>query len=233
MSWTRYCQSVVRYPQFGFSIDFSRMDLDDAFLSSMQPKIVKAFTDIAAIEAGAIANPDEKRMVGHYWLRNAALAPNEEIRKSITEPLAALKSFAEKVHTGSVKTPSGGSFKQILLIGIGGSALGPQLVNDAIGHGAKLPIHFFDNTDPAGIERTLDQLKPIGLASTLVLIISKSGGTAETRNGMLEAKAAFEKAGLNFGPHAVAVTGEGSTLDKYATAQGFITRFPMEDSATR
>jgi len=229
MSWNRYCQSVVRYPQFGFSIDFSRMDLDSAFLDSMQPKIAKAFTDIAALESGAIANPDEKRMVGHYWLRNAALAPNEEIRQAITAPLAALKDFAEKVHTGGVKTPAGGSFKQLLLIGIGGSALGPQLVNDALGHGARLPIHFLDNTDPAGIERVLKDLEPIGLASTLVMVISKSGGTAETRNGMLEAKAAFERAGLAFGPHAVAVTGEGSTLDKFATAQGFITRFPMED----
>ncbi len=62
-----------------------------------------------------------------------------------------------------------------------------------------------------------------------MLIISKSGGTPETRNGMLEAKAAFDKAGIDFGKHAVAVTGEGSKLDRYATEQGFITRFPMED----
>ena len=54
------------------------------------------------------------------------------------------------------------------------------------------------------------------IASTLVIVISKSGGTKETRNGMLEAKAHFEKAGLDFGKHAVAVTGVGSDLDKYA-----------------
>ena len=230
MSWTRYCQSVIRYPQLGFSIDLSRMDVDDAFLASMQPKIEKAFANIAATERGEIVNPDEQRMVGHYWLRNAALAPTEAIRKSITEPLAALKDFAEKVHTGQVTTPTGGQFKQLLLIGIGGSALGPQLVNDAIGHGAKLPIAFFDNTDPAGIERVLRDLSNgPGLDKTLVLVISKSGGTAETRNGMLEAKAAYEAAGLNFGKHTVAITGEGSKLDQYATAEGFITRFPMED----
>lgn len=229
MSWTRYCQSVIRYPQFGFSIDFSRMDVDDAFLAGMQPKIAKAFTDIAALEAGEIVNPDEQRMVGHYWLRNPSLAPTEALRKAVTEPLTALKDFAEQVHTGQVKAPDGGVFKQILLIGIGGSALGPQLVNDALGHSAKLPIFFFDNTDPAGMDRVISDLKKIGLNRTLVLVISKSGGTAETRNGMLEAKAAYESAGLQFGPHAVAVTGEGSKLDQYATAQKFLTRFPMED----
>ena len=88
MSWTRYCQSVIRYPQLGFSIDFSRMDVDDAFVASMQQKIDKAFANIAALERGEIVNPDEQRMVGHYWLRNAALAPNEAIRKSITEPIS-------------------------------------------------------------------------------------------------------------------------------------------------
>ncbi|BCU79051.1 glucose-6-phosphate isomerase [Luteolibacter sp. LG18] len=229
MSWTRYCQSVIRYPQFGFSIDLSRMDVDDAFLSAMQPKIAKAFTDIAALEAGEIVNPDEQRMVGHYWLRNADLAPTDALRKAITEPLSDLKDFAEKVHTGQVSPPCGGVFKQILLIGIGGSALGPQLVNDAIGHGAKVPIFFFDNTDPAGIDRVISDLKEVGLNRTLVLVISKSGGTAETRNGMLEAKAAYEAAGLNFGRHTVAVTGLGSKLDQYAIDQKFLARFPMED----
>ena len=229
MSWTRYCQSVIRYPKLGFSIDFSLMDIEDSFYATMQPKIDKAFAGIAELESGAIANPDEQRMVGHYWLRNAALAPNEEIRKQITEPLKSLKKFAEKVHTGQVTPPSGGQFEQLLLIGIGGSALGPQLVNDALGANAKLPIHFFDNTDPTGMDRVLAKLKKKGLAKTLVMVISKSGGTAETRNGMLEAKAAYEAAGLNFGKHAIAITGEGSKLDAYSTAQGFIAKFPMED----
>jgi glucose-6-phosphate isomerase len=229
MSWTRYCQSVIRYPQFGFSIDFSMMGGDEATLSAMQGNIDRAFKDMQALESGAIANPDEQRMVGHYWLRNPELAPNETIRKQITEPLAALKDFADKIHTGRVTTPGGGSFTQILLIGIGGSALGPQLVNDALGHGARLPIHFLDNTDPSGIDRVIDQLRQTGLAQTLVLVISKSGGTAETRNGMLEIKAAYEADGLDFGKYAVAITGDGSKLYNYAKEQGFLTIFPMED----
>jgi glucose-6-phosphate isomerase len=229
MSWQSYNQSLVRYPQFGFSLDLSLMDIEPSQVAALQPRIAKAFTDMVAVEAGEIMNPDEGRMVGHYWLRNASLAPTEEIRRSITEPLDDLKRFAKKIHTGAITSPTAGNFQQLLLIGIGGSALGPQLVTEAIGQKAKLPLHFFDNTDPAGMDTVIAGLAHIGLAKTLVLVISKSGGTAETRNGMLEAKAAFEAAGLDFGLHAVAVTGTGSKLDQFAKQQHFITTFPMED----
>ena len=164
------------------------MDIAPSDVAVLAPKIHKAFADMVAVEAGAIANPDEGRMVGHYWLRNADLAPNEQLKKAIVGPIAALKAFAEKIHNGTVQPPSGGCFEQVLLIGIGGSALGPQLVSEAIGQNARLPLAFFDNTDPAGMDSVLAKLSKIGLAKTLVLVISKSGGTAETRNGMLEAK---------------------------------------------
>ncbi|MES2659382.1 MAG: glucose-6-phosphate isomerase [Verrucomicrobiota bacterium] len=229
MSWQSYNQSLVRYPQFGFSLDLSLMDIEPSQVAALQPKIAKAFADMDALEDGKIVNPDEGRMVGHYWLRNASLAPTEEIHRSITEPLQDLKRFAEKIHTGAITPPTGGNFKQVLLIGIGGSALGPQLVTEAIGQNARLPLHFFDNTDPAGMDTVIAGLSKTGLDRTLVLVISKSGGTAETRNGMLEAKAAYEAAGLDFGRHAVAVTGTGSKLDQFATQNHFITTFPMED----
>ena len=229
MSWQSYNQSLLRYPQHGFSLDLSLMDIEPSYIEALAPKIARAFADMVAVESGAIANPDEGRMVGHYWLRNAELAPTEELKKAITEPIAALKQFAENIHRGAIAPPSGGNFQQVLLIGIGGSALGPQLVSEAIGQNARLPLYFFDNTDPAGMDTVMAKLSTVGLAKTLVLVISKSGGTAETRNGMLEAKAAYEAAGLDFGHHAAAVTGTDSKLDQYAVAHHFIARFPMED----
>jgi glucose-6-phosphate isomerase len=229
MSWQSYNQSLVRYPKFGFSLDLSLMDIQPAEVIELKPRIEKAFADMVALESGAIANPDEGRMVGHYWLRNPALAPNDSLQRAITEPIDELKRFAEKIHTGAITAPTGGSFKQVLLIGIGGSALGPQLVSEAIGQNARLPLYFFDNTDPAGMDAVIAKLAVAGLDRTLVLVISKSGGTAETRNGMLEAKVAFENAGLDFGRHAAAVTGAGSKLDQYAVQNHFIARFPMED----
>ena len=91
-----------------------------------------------------------------------------------------------------------------------------------------MTIHFFDNTDPDGIARTLARLAG-KLDETLVLVMSKSGGTPETRNGMLEAAAAYEGAGLDFAQHAVAVTMAGSKLDKTAERESWLARFPMWD----
>ena len=67
------------------------------------------------------------------------------------------------------------------------------------------------------------------LNRTLCIVISKSGGTKETRNGMLIAKAAYEQAGLDFGLHAIATTMMGSDLDKFATQNRWLARFPMWD----
>ncbi len=104
-----------------------------------------------------------------------------------------------------------------MLIGIGGSALGPQFVANALGDPRtdKLKPYFFDNTDPDGMDRVLATIGK-NLGKTLCIVVSKSGGTKETRNGMLIAEAAYAKAGLHFGHHAVAVTTSGSDLSKYA-----------------
>ena len=228
MSFQTYSRQLLRYADLGISLDLSRMDIPAGFHQTMEEKIVKALADLAALEAGAIANPDEGRMVGHYWLRNPALAPNDELRAAITGPLAKLKAFAGKVHSGEIASPSGAPFTDLLIIGIGGSALGPQLMSSALGPQSKLTTWFFDNTDPDGMDRTLAAIgKQLG--TTLALVISKSGGTAETRNGMLEAKHAYETAGFNFAKHAVAITGPESTLDGIATDENWIERFPMDD----
>src|SRR4030095_16349401 len=95
---------------------------------------VKASLDaMAALEHGAEANPDEKRMVGHYWLRAPDRAPTAEIRASIESALAKVKKFAASVHDGHIHPEHGRLFRQVLVIGIGGSALGPELVADALG----------------------------------------------------------------------------------------------------
>ena len=73
--WQRYQDWLYYHSGLGLYLDISRMGFNDAFVATMKPKFDKAFKDMAALEAGAIANPDEHRMVGHYWLRNHDLAP--------------------------------------------------------------------------------------------------------------------------------------------------------------
>lgn len=228
-SWEHFQKYFIRYPDLGFSIDLSRSGLEGDFIESMRAQTDRAFNDMKKLEAGGIANPDETRMVGHYWLRNPGLAPSDEIRQHISDNITGIKTFAKAVHTGVIKTPSGQGFRHLLLIGIGGSALGPQLLAAALATPAPpLTLHFFDNTDPDGFDHTL---ATIGgeLAQTLVLVVSKSGGTAETRNGMLEAARAFKERNLPFAQHAVAITGENSQLDQKAASENWLNRFHMAD----
>jgi glucose-6-phosphate isomerase len=227
--WQRFQERYVEFPGIGLAIDLSRVDFPNDFFPRMEAKMQRAFQSMAELEKGAIANPDEKRMVGHYWLRNSALAPDAAIRAAIDETVAAVKTFAAEVHSGKA-AGANGPFKNLLTIGIGGSALGPQFVANALGQPTadKLKPFFFDNTDPDGIDRTLVQLGD-ALGRTLVVVISKSGGTPETRNGMLEAQAAWKRAGLDFTRHAVAVTGTGSAMDLTAQKERWLRRFPMWD----
>jgi glucose-6-phosphate isomerase len=227
--WQRFQQYFLYYRDLGFSLDISRMEFPDDFFEKMQPKIDNAFAAMRALEAGAIANPTEKRMVGHYWLRNPALAPTPEIRTEIEKTIKQIKTFAAGIHGGKITAENGKPFQRVLLIGIGGSALGPQFVSDALGsRNDPMDIFFFDNTDPDGFDRAFEEMSN-ELAQTLVVVVSKSGGTKETRNGMLEAEAKFKEKGLQFNKHAVAVTGPGSDLDNYAEENGWLARFPMHD----
>ena len=229
MNWSRFKSHFYHNAELGLSLDVSRIPFPDEFLATMAPRMEQAFADMAALENGAIANPDEQRMVGHYWLRAPRLAPTPELAGEISSTLTAIKAFAAKIHTGAVAGPKG-KFKNLLVIGIGGSALGPQFVTHALGRPRKdkLAVAFFDNTDPDGIDYVLAGLRG-QLAKTLVVVISKSGGTAETRNGMLEAIIAFKAAGLDHAKHFVAVTGVGSKLDAIATSENWLARFPMWD----
>jgi len=227
--WDRYRAWLYDEPSLGFRLDVSRIDMPDDQDRVMAADFARAFAAMAELERGAIANPDEQRMVGHYWLRAPELAPDPLIGEAIRATLEKILRFAAAVHGGEIRPPSADRFTEMLVVGIGGSALGPQLVADALGTDRDpMRFHALDNTDPDGMDRVFGRLG-VRLATTLVLVVSKSGGTPETRNGMLEAEAAYRRLGLALGPHAVAVTQEGSALDRHAREAGFLERFPMWD----
>lgn len=227
--WERFKKYHVHCPEIGLSLDVSRMQLDEAFLAKMEPRVQQALGEMTDLERGGVANADENRMVGHYWLRAPQLAPLRGITEAIENTLVKIERFAAAVAEGKIRGNKG-KFENLLVVGIGGSALGPQFVSRALfnpeGNGLKLC--FIDNTDPDGIDLVLGQLGKT-LSVTLCLVISKSGGTKETRNGMLEVKERYRKKELKFEQHAVAVTGEGSELDLLAEADGWLERFPMWD----
>jgi glucose-6-phosphate isomerase len=228
--WQRYQQYLCRVPALGLTLDVSRMRFEDGFIERMGPALSTTFAGMEALEKGAIANPDENRMVGHYWLRNPDLAPKPEIAAEIRKTVADIKAFAAGVHGGTIRPPKANRFTGVVCIGIGGSALGPMFVADALGDPAadRMRIDFIDNTDPDGIARVLRRLSG-RLPETLCVVASKSGGTPETRNGMLLVADAYRAAGLDFPRHAVAITMPGSRMDKTAAGEGWVARFPMYD----
>jgi glucose-6-phosphate isomerase len=227
--WNRFQSYFIRYNDLGISLDVSRMRFPDDLFSSLNARIRSSFESMTALEKGSIANPDEGRMVGHYWLRAPELSPSVDLNQIIGKTIADIHDFSRSIHQGTLKTPAGKTFKNVVVIGIGGSALGPQLVADALGTPAdKMKVYYLDNTDPDGIDRVFDHIGA-GIDETLCVVISKSGGTKETRNGMLEAKARYDKAGLAYSKFFVAVTGDDSELFKFATKEKWITLFPMWD----
>jgi len=150
--WKRYRHWLYDSRENGIRLDVSLMDLPEQLPELLAPQLEAAFDAMEALEGGALANPDEGRMVGHYWLRAPQLAPDTEIKEKIEQALQRIRTFSEAVHRD-------GRFSELLLIGIGGSALGPQFVAEALGgEHERMKAHFLDNTDPDGIDRLLQRL---------------------------------------------------------------------------
>ena len=214
-----------------WSLDASRLGIDEATLDALP--WAAAFAEMKDLEAGSIANSDEGRQVGHYWLRAPEIAPTVGLAGLIGNTLNAARALAADIREGRVTNEIGETFTEVLHIGIGGSQLGPALLIDALaedvdGTTAGLRIHFLDNTDPDGIQRTLGRLGD-DLQRTLVLVISKSGSTPEPRNGLLLTQQALKRAGLNGSRHLVAITGDGSKLHTIATDEQWVRILPLWD----
>jgi transaldolase/glucose-6-phosphate isomerase len=114
-----------------------------------------------------------------------------------------------------------GGFTDVLLLGMGGSSLGPEVFSETFGHRAGWPkLHVLDSTDPQQIA-TFAQA--VDLGKTLVIVSSKSGGTLEPN--ILKAyfwKRVSETVGAEkAGSHFVAVTDPGSHMQKVAEGDKF------------
>jgi glucose-6-phosphate isomerase len=212
----------------GFSISFAGMKFSDADLDGMADEFGRAKREMARVEAGEIKNPDENRQVTHFSDRKVYPSSKE---------FKAVEKFAEDVRTGKI-TGQGGHFSSLIVNGIGGSALGPQLMQFAVNgpywnelneadRDNNLKVYFLDNTDSAGFADVLAVIDP---ATTLVATVSKSGGTQETRNNMIALEDSYDEADVDFAKHAVAVTMKGSKLWKHAEEDSWLKVFEMAES---
>ena len=118
-SWNYFQQHCLQMTELGMSIDTSRMNAPNKLPYSLQENFSNAFEQMQELEKGAIANPDENQMVGHYWLRNSALAPTEKIQNQINSTLVNIEQFAEGIHQKKIKPQKSAQFRNVLSLGMG------------------------------------------------------------------------------------------------------------------
>ncbi len=112
-------------------------------------------------------------------------------------------------------TIKGSDMSHIVLLGMGGSSLAPEVLFNTFGQQEGFPaLLVLDSTDPARIQIVEDS---ITLDKTLFIVASKSGGTVETISFY---KYFYEKTGQN-GQQFIAITDEGSQLAQIATDNNF------------
>ena len=174
-----------------------------------------------AVDAAA-ADWTGNNKVDRFWQKDPSLWTNDGEEKwmgwiDIVEreqaDLGTLAELAADVQTGG--------FNTILLLGMGGSSLCPEVLAETFGQQDGFPsLHIVDSTDPAQVKAVRDKLD---LKQTLVVVSSKSGSTLEPNilkqyffEQMKDAVGADEA-----GSHFIAITDPGSNMEKVAKGDGF------------
>ena len=231
---SRVAQYSIPMP-FGMHYNYAAKQVDEAVLKNLQ-----ALADEQQLIAkykllldGDEINTGEKRKVLHQLARGQLgkdVAYNgKNMREFYLEQLAKVRSFAEAVHSGTITAPGGKPFTDVVQIGIGGSDLGPRALYLALKAWAekrnilKMNAHFISNVDPDDAAAVLSSLN---LATTLFILVSKSGTTLETLTNERFVGQFLKDAGLDPAKQMVAVTSETSPL---ANSSAYLASFYMDD----
>ncbi len=135
------------------------------------------------------------------------LALPESMRSRVGE----LRAFADKAKSDG--------FRHVVLLGMGGSSLAPEVFQRTFGNGSGYPeLLVLDSTHPAAV-RSVE--KRIDLARTLFLVSSKSGTTTETNSFFYYFWHKLAQAKGEPGQHFVAITDPGTPLDKLGRKRKF------------
>ena len=180
---------------------------------------------------GDIINATEKRAVLHTALRvpkdyTIKVAGNNVIPE-IFAVKEKIKTFSDRVISGTLKGYTGKPFTDIVNIGIGGSDLGPVMITEALEYYKNhLNVHFISNVDGDHVHQRLKRLHP---ETTLFIVVSKSFGTQETLSNAITARNWFTQQASSevVGKHFVAVSSNvQKTIDFGIDAENI---FPIWD----
>jgi len=163
----------------GMRLDWSKTHLDDALLG-----IFETLADAsgfgaarAALFDGGIVNPTERRPATHGALRGSGSEADVEEAEAL---LARMGMLVDAIHKGAL-----GEINHLIHIGIGGSALGPDLAVDALTRDLKLvDVHVVSNIDGLALEQAFAACDP---QTTLIAVASKTFTTTETMTNAMSA----------------------------------------------
>ncbi len=180
----------------GVHFDFAKLAVSADILAALLARAVDA--DLsgwrARLFAGEIVNPSENRAATHIAERGMGAAADNA---AAAQGQAAMQVLIDRLR--------GEDITDIIHIGIGGSALGPALLVDALGRDGDGPnIHIVSNIDGEALARAFAQCD---VARTRLVIVSKTFTTTETTTNAAAAIAWLAAAGIS-DPHGrcVAVT---------------------------
>ncbi len=179
-----------------------------------------------------LADFERKDVVNRIWHKDYTIwkpDPTEirdrlgwlQITDKMVEQIPSLEAFAQEVHEAG--------FHHVVLLGMGGSSLGPEVLRQTFGSAAGYPtLAVVDSTAPASLEAVT---KSIEIRHTLFLVSSKSGTTTETLSFyryfhcLVTQEVGEDQAGFNF----VAITDADTPLARLAEQTGFRRVFTNPD----
>lgn len=202
----------------GIFYDYSRQRVNAEtmkllFALAEKRRIKKQFKSMTN---GEIVNITENRAALHTASRSFSSDPvfvnGQDIMTEIFSGRKNIKEFTTKIHGGEIRGSTGKAFEHIVIIGIGGSYLGPEFVAAALKHLAikKIQIHFLSNVDIHNFGEIAASIDP---ESTIWIVISKSYTTSETAANTNQAYEFMKQKGLDPAKHFVTVTSKGSPGD--------------------
>ncbi|KJS29079.1 MAG: glucose-6-phosphate isomerase [Desulfatitalea sp. BRH_c12] len=202
----------------GLFLDYSRQRIDNSarqLLFGLDQEL--ALRDrFARMMHGERLNVTENRAVLHTAARSFADDPvvldGVDVMPEIRRVRDQIKFFSEQVHTGQITGANGRPFRHVVVIGIGGSYLGPEFVSTALAALAdrNITLHYLANVDIDNFGAVAAAIDP---PSTLWVVISKSFTTAETSANTIQAEQFMRAKGLDPSRHMITVTSKGSPGD--------------------
>lgn len=199
----------------GYTLSYATELVDDKVLQKLKELAHEcdALGWMEQMQAGAVVNAiegyaSERRPALHTALRDIFDHPQQA--QAAQDAAALAKREIKKIETLIPKLQE--AFDTLIVIGIGGSELGPQalyLALDAYKQSVR-KVLFVGNIDPDDLVKALRE-QP--LDRTAVVVVSKSGTTQETVVNETFARHLFEEKGLDSNRHFFAITGEGSPMD--------------------